>query len=283
MNMAHEYNRIRRIVFSHLHRDTVSGASTVREWIDGYKCSGHLDDNGRKGLLAEVAFYEQYGRDLRLTVAADVGDHADFVGYYNGSMVRIDVTTNLSVKNIEEYAPFINQGNMYKIALMGNSGCEIIDAKLLSLRRCPSCGGYLVPFILMGSERYTRTGMATGEYRQKQGYCCPLCHYLEGNSNIFTHSMMAPVNELESELSCLGWENDEVEREVNSYTNYLFKSFRVLSDPKNLAIAIPCDLNKDWKHGESIPGIHFIKCNAILQSQLSSVECDSSYLEDVRD
>ncbi len=283
MSNVTEYNRIRRIVFSHLHQDPISGLATVREWIDHYKNCGSLDDRGRKGLLAEVAFYEQYGRDLQLTVAADVGDHADFVGCYNGSMVRIDVTTNIGVKKVEEYAPFMNQGIMYKIALMSDCGCEIIDARLLSLRRCPVCSGYLVPFILMGTERYTRTGMATGEFRQMQCYCCPLCGLLEKSEGIFTNTMMLPVNAVFSELNGLGWSKREVQLELNNYTNYVFKYFRDVSDPKNLAIAVQSDLNTDWKHGDSIPAVQFLCCDKLLGSPLSPVACHASFFDDIVD
>lgn len=283
MNKAAEYNRIRRMVFSHLHQDPISGLSTVREWIERYTKSGHLDSCGRQGLLAEVSFYEEYGRDLQLTVAADVGDHTDFVGYYNGSLVRIDVTTNIGVKKVEEYTPFINQGIMYKIALMGDSGCEMIDARLLSLRRCPVCCGYLVPFILMGTERHTRTGMSTGEFSQKQCYCCPLCGFLEESEYVFTNTMMLPVNAVFSELNGLGWSDEEIQLELNNYTNYLFKYFRDVSDPKNLAIAVQSDLNKDWKHGDSIPAVQFVCCDELLGSQLPPVVCDASFFDDIVD
>lgn len=281
-NLITEFNRIRGVVFSQIYKDPVNGYQTVRKWLDNYYHSGALDKNGHKGLMAEVSFFEQNKTGLKLKVAKDVGDHTDFVGMMDGRMVSIDVTTNIGIKKIEEYKPFLKQGDEYKIAYFDGLKFDLIDVRLLSLRRCGNCAGagFLVPFILMGRELFTRTGMATGEYLQRLCYCCPICDHVEFAREWRTPGFY-PLSVLHSELSACCEDDDSIVSDVSQYGKSMVRHFRSVGDPKTLAIAEPCDLNLDMKHGDSIPGLHFVWSHPLVRPVLHNTECSSEVLDEM--
>lgn len=232
--------------------------------------------------MAEVAFFEQYKDSLGLKVAKDVGDHTDFVGMMDGKLVSIDVTTNIGVKKKEEYSPFLEAGEEYRIACFNGQSFELLDARLLSLQRCGCCNGmgFLIPFVLMGRELYTMTGMSTGEYLQRLGYCCPLCGHVEIAKTWRTPGF-CPLSALREELSA-NWDDDEsISSEVREYGKSMVRYFRTVGDPKTLAIAEPSDLNRDMKHGDSIPGLSFVWKHPMVNSVLGDTECDSEILDEM--
>lgn len=83
---AETYNRIRRILFSTVHNPQ-QGMAKAREYLERYK--KRLGPNGYVGLKAELEFYERHRGDFALTVAADVGEHADFSGVLSGSKAPV--------------------------------------------------------------------------------------------------------------------------------------------------------------------------------------------------
>lgn len=112
---AEVYNRIRRIVFSTANNPK-KGFGLAREYLEGYQ--DDLGPRGYIGLMAELNFYQQYGKEFNLTVAGDMGEHADFAGIYGGCATRFDVTTNPDFKQLSNYEPFITDGIRYQIAIL---------------------------------------------------------------------------------------------------------------------------------------------------------------------
>jgi hypothetical protein len=84
---------------------------------DGRDCADHalitrlrgeLTVRQCDGIDAELDFYESFRHDFDLVPALDCGDHVDFVGVWEGNLLRFDVTTNLGCKKVEDYTKFEN-------------------------------------------------------------------------------------------------------------------------------------------------------------------------------
>ena len=74
-----------------------------------------LDAQGYAGLRAEMTFFELHRKDYDLVTAADIGDATDFVGVIDGTMHRIDVTTNATFKRLKSYEPLQLDGARYNL------------------------------------------------------------------------------------------------------------------------------------------------------------------------
>ena len=136
------YNRVRRILFSTA-QNRSKGFGLAYEWLEkSYRAK--LGPRGHAGLLAELKFYERYRHEFKLTVAGDMGEHADFSGEYRGAASRFDVTTNVSFKKFETYEPFLSDGPEYKIVVVDPRSLDVSDVISLAFRRC-ACGGYRLP------------------------------------------------------------------------------------------------------------------------------------------
>lgn len=85
----------RHHAFSRFHLSGLTGAIAV---LDERRLKNEITDDQRLGLLAELLFYGRFKSEYCLTPTLDCGDHKDFVGMINGSVVGIDVTTNVSNK-----------------------------------------------------------------------------------------------------------------------------------------------------------------------------------------
>ena len=146
------------------------------------------------GLMAELKFYERYGRDFHLTVAGDMGEHADFAGMFEATPARFDVTTNITFKKFLDYEPYMGTGLIYKIALLDKENFEIIDVLDLAFPKCDLCGGYLFPAIVLLDQNYNRHGESSGTNDQLLIDVCSGCvKYTEKQR--FTHSGLSSPNE----------------------------------------------------------------------------------------
>jgi hypothetical protein len=153
---AEQYNKIRRIIFSTANNPR-KGFSVAREWLDTtYR--RQLGAKEFKGLSAELSFYERYGREYCLTVAGDMGEHADFAGMYGTFPTRFDVTTNVDFKKFADYEPYLGRGPRYKIALLDSGNFELVDVLDLAFPRCQHCNGYLMPAVVLLNQNYNRHG-----------------------------------------------------------------------------------------------------------------------------
>ena len=70
--------------------------------------TGDLEQTQYIGLDAELEFYHAFKAKLQLVPALDCGDHTDFIGMWEGKLIRFDVTTNLNKKKPQDYSYFEN-------------------------------------------------------------------------------------------------------------------------------------------------------------------------------
>lgn len=196
---AQVYNEKRGILFRTIH-DPTKGFSAAFEYLEGYKHT--LGPAGYAGLRAELTFYQRHRNDYRLTVAGDMGEHADFVGQVRDTLVRIDVTTNINYKEFRQYEPFLCEGFEYKIALFDKSNFELIDVLDLAFPYCERCGAsHRFPFLLLLDESRNQHGEPTCAYDQVLIDICPNCEtYVERTrySHYFLQSIRERVHEAET-------------------------------------------------------------------------------------
>jgi hypothetical protein len=188
MHPAAKYNGIRRIIFSAVHKH---GFDEAQKWLEStYR--PELDSNHYRGLKAELAFYRKYQRELQLTVAGDMGEHADFSGLYQGQVCRFDVTTNLAYKDFATFEPFMGEGPRYKIALLDQSDFEVIDVLDLAFKLCTDCGGHLIPCVAMLAQNYNSRGEAQWSNDQILMDVCTGCHQYFERNRFTTTGMFSP-------------------------------------------------------------------------------------------
>ena len=181
---AEKYNKIRRILFCTAN-NSAKGFSVAYEWMEKtYR--NELDAKSYIGLMAELQFYERYGREFHLTVAGDMGEHADFAGMIGSRPARFDVTTNIDFKKFSDYEPFIGTGQTYKIALLDQKNFEVIDVFDLAFQRCNCCGEHLFPAIVLLNQNYNHHGESQWTNDQLLIDVCAGCkEYIEKQR--FTH------------------------------------------------------------------------------------------------
>jgi hypothetical protein len=185
MSSPEIYNQKRRIIFSTFHS---KGPDEARKYLEGYRKI--LGSGGYAGLRAELEFYCKYKNELKLTVAGDMGEHADFAGQMGNSPVRFDVTTSIEYKKLKTYEKFICDGFDYKIAIYDQSNWEIIDVLELAFPKCSDCGdSFLFPLALMHSMNYNRHGDPLWHNDQSIIEFCPSCGKQNEKQNICNTSV----------------------------------------------------------------------------------------------
>lgn len=128
-NAASIYNKARHHALSLLNKNY--SVSTIGSLI---KRKYELAQNAFIGLLAELKFYSQYRTKYQLSAALDCGDKADFIGLIDGKIARIDVTTNLHYKKLDDYnTPIDNSGLNYYLAHMDYKSGNLIDIVSLNV------------------------------------------------------------------------------------------------------------------------------------------------------
>jgi hypothetical protein len=234
MSDAETYNRIRRIVFSTFH-DPSRGPSVAKQWLENY--ASKLGVRAYKGLKAEVAFYEQHRRSLGLTVAGDMGEHADFSGILDAQACRFDVATTLDFKKWSDYEPHMGNGSRYKIALLNHDNFELVDVLDLGFPRCRSCGeGHLIPCIALLNQNYNRHGESTLTNDQLLLDVCTSCDTFQTRQR-FTHSGLFSPQELADSLSGMSDEDDFAYRAAHCHSIDMYKYFRRQADDMLMAVA----------------------------------------------
>ena len=219
---AAEYNRIRRILFSTIHK-SASGFVTALEWLENYQKS--LGPAGYTGLKAEINFYIKNQKNLSLSVGADVGDHTDFIGSMGSKIFRFDVTTNLKYKNLKDYEPLQKTQNArYKIVVANTDG-EIDEILDINFPFCPLCQlGRLIDIVVLYPE--TKSDLYLPEYGtayfQKHLLICSECEYYEEKKKI--HSPFLPTFYEEcyfNENQIISYNNSiEPDQEILDYDQY---------------------------------------------------------------
>lgn len=121
---ADYYNKVKGIVFSILNRD---GVLEAYKMLDNYRQKLVLPS--WYGLKAELDFYTKNKDKFILDPTFDYGIKCDFSGNIDGANnCRIDVTTNLDFKRLEDYEQIQQKDNRkYKIVVMDKETGEIAD------------------------------------------------------------------------------------------------------------------------------------------------------------
>lgn len=223
---AAEYHRIRRILFCAINNPT-RGMAIARKWLMGYRKS--LSPWGYRGLKAELDFWEKYHKTFDLTVAADVGDHADFCGHVKHEHVRFDVTTNASYKSSGTYAPRISGGQRYYVA-EGSRGAFIFISPLALKVDCSDCKAKCIKFLHVDNGHVTESGMETCSYGHYVISLCPKCLTVKILKSFPNVGGMPPpsVFERESFEDVEGDDQNAVaESEVERYKSDLFGYYKV--------------------------------------------------------
>jgi hypothetical protein len=185
------YNKVRRILFSTAH-DPAKGFNLAYDWLE-QTYRKNLGPREHAGLLAELKFYERYRAEFKLTVAGDMGEHADFSGVFHGAASRFDVTTSISWKKFEAYEPFLSHGPDYKIAIVDPTSHELADVVSLAFRRC-SCGGYCLPTFLLLDRETNDDGAFSVANDQLLVEVCTDCEEVN-ELDRFTHYFMPSLSE----------------------------------------------------------------------------------------
>tara|TARA_Y100001951_G_scaffold104406_1_gene115903 strand:+ start:513 stop:1325 length:813 start_codon:yes stop_codon:yes gene_type:complete len=218
---AENYNKIRRILFSTAN-DRKKGFSVSYEWLEKtYK--KQLSPQGYAGLLAELKFYEKNKKEFNLTVAGDMGEHADFSGSMGQEVCRFDVTTNLAYKKYQDYEPFFSDGPKYKIVVMDKASNEVSDIVSLAFEQC-SCGGYKIPFLLLMGENFNDRGESQWSNDQLVMKICTSCNEY-GEASRHTHHFLYSPQEYVSNLP-EEMDNNERRSKINQYCLGAYKYFR---------------------------------------------------------
>lgn len=83
----------------------------VSKWAnDTHFKSGDISESQAIGVDYEIIFYNSFRETLNLVPALDCGDHTDFVGFFKGHYLRIDVTGNIHEKQSSwsDYCKYID-------------------------------------------------------------------------------------------------------------------------------------------------------------------------------
>ena len=259
-NPAEVYNEKRRIIFSQMQKDP----EIAKSWLEGYRST--LGPTGYAGLMAEIAFFEQYRKDLNLVVAADIGDATDFVGVLDGAMYRIDVTTNIAFKRLASYEPLQLEGALYKVAVFDKGHFDLVDINFPFCKHCQ--GGRILPTAVLLGENYNRHGDSRWSNDQLLVNICSACDEMEVVDRITTpflydfHSLYRDLDEARREAEDLGAAPIDVRAEAGAYAH---RASRYLSDifgtrliatgGKNYEITNPRDGDGHWtvKFEERLP------------------------------
>lgn len=218
---AETYNRTRRILFSTAN-DRNKGFSVAYEWME-QTYRKKLGPKGYIGLMAELRFYERFKSEFKLTVAGDMGEHADFSGLFKSNMTRFDVTTNIDYKNFKDYVPYLSDGPQYCVVLIDPKNFEVSDVVSLTFERC-TCGGYMVPFILLMDQNYNDKGESQWNNDQIHMKICNNCSEFK-EIDRYTHHFLFSPSEYLAELSDEMPAN-EVQNILKQYSLDAYKYFR---------------------------------------------------------
>ena len=82
--------------------------------------NGDVEQTQYIGLDAELEFYHAFKDKFQLVPALDCGDHTDFVGLWEGKLIRFDVTTNINKKRPEDYT----RHNNHIVAVWDDQQCS---------------------------------------------------------------------------------------------------------------------------------------------------------------
>lgn len=162
-NSASYYNQCRHHVFSTYNK---YGTEKAYECLYSYK--DHMLYPAWIGLKAELDFYTRNKDGYMLDISADCGNKCDFIGNIEGcNQCRIDVTTNIKFKDLEDYEPIQKKDHrMYKIVIMDKDNGEIKDIVDLNFVFSKN-GGRLMDIALFMPQDFNSHGEPRYNYWQR--------------------------------------------------------------------------------------------------------------------
>ena len=269
---AQTYNEIRRIIFS-VANDPHRGFAVANEYLDK-TYQKKLGPRCYAGLKAELRFYEDYRSEFRLTVAGDMGEHADFSGLFGRDITRFDVTTNLAYKSFGDYEPFLGDGIKYKVALLDHANFNVIDVFDLAFKKCERCdgNGYLIPFILLCDQNYNRHGESQWTNDQALMEVCTNCSDY-GERDRFTSTFIQSPREMADDIYA-SFDDEDAGEILDSYVLDQYKYFRREFDDNLMAVASHSYIMTD-RDGDGYWAINFnFKNKAVAESLPDDIETD---------
>jgi hypothetical protein len=265
---AEIYNQTRRILFSTAN-DRTKGFSVAYEWME-QTYREQLGSKGYVGLLAELKFYEQFKSEFNLTVAGDMGEHADFSGLFESEITRFDVTTNLDYKNFEDYEPYLSDGPKYSVVLIDPNNFEVSDVVSLAFERC-ACGGYMVPFILLMDQNCNDKGESQWSNDQIHMKICNNCSEFKEIYRHTHHFLFSPSEysaEIPDEMPV-----SEAKKVLKQYSLNTYKFFRREFCDELMGIA-EYSYRITGRKGEGYWTFNFYFKNQVLANELpDDIEC----------
>lgn len=163
MNSAEQYNKVKDICLSIYNK---YGIDDALKMLGNYRTT--LPYKAWIGLKAELIFYDRYFDEFHLEQANDHGINADFIGYIDGNIFRIDVTTNIECKKFETYEPIISRSQRkYKIAIMNPENFEFMGFCDLNFPPDMSREGRWFDIAVFMPADYNRHGECRYNYYQK--------------------------------------------------------------------------------------------------------------------
>jgi hypothetical protein len=265
---ADTYNTSRRILFC-IANNPKKGFSLAYECLEEIYRS-KLGNKGYIGLKAELKFYEQYKKKFGLTVAGDMGEHADFAGIHENKNSRFDVTTNLEFKKFETYEPFLDDGPIYKVVLLDPKSFQVSDIVTLSFERC-DCGGYKIPFILLKGENFNAHGESQWSNDQIQMKICSVCSTFDEVHRHTHHFLYSPsefFNGLPEEL-----ESETKSEAMINYAIDAYKYFRREFSDDLMAVAEHTYKITD-RAGDGFWTFNFLMKNQVIAKEIpEDVNC----------
>ncbi|EJE8156915.1 hypothetical protein M5103_004682 [Vibrio alginolyticus] len=251
------YNEKRRIIFSTYHG---KGRDLAFQYLEGYR--NILGAAGYAGLRAEMEFYDKYRKEFNLTIAGDMGEHADFSGLYGRAPVRFDVTTNISCKELKTYEKFICDGFDYKIALYDQTNWEIIDVLELSFPKCNNCGdSFMFPLALLQPGNVNLRGEPLWHNDQKIIELCPCCGEMKDKAEIY-NTTVRTSSEVWNDIP-LDYSDDE---RGNLYLGELRSSVKYLSKTttSNLVGLVEEGFIQEHKYNDGFNALYFPYLNGVV-------------------
>lgn len=265
-NPAEIYNQKRRIVFSTFNKDP----ALAREYLEGYR--GVLGPAGYAGLRAELTFYERHRKDFGLVPALDAADATDFAGVIDGMMHRIDVTTNLSYKQLESYEPLQAQGDAFKIAVFDGDRFELVDVNFPFCAICQT--GRVLPTAALLGENHNSRGESQWSNDQLLVEICGACGDYrvaarETTMGLFDFAYWyRELNDAAQEAKELGEKPVDVMAEVRSYAASALRYLGRRFDRMLVGVGGPHYEITDPRDGAGHWRLHFESMLPLVQGRL---------------
>ena len=210
------------------------------------------------GLKAELIFYSRYFHKYTLDPANDHGIKADFIGDIEGKRYRIDVTTNIEFKKLENYEPIMQKSDrLYKIAVMNPDTFELEGFYDLNFPYDASRKGRLFDVAIFMPASYNSHGDCRYNYYQKI--------VSVGSSN--------PEEDFTEQEICTDWYLPDIGTQMQDI-------YDAYGDDPDFDIKTECNdyLSSSARLLSKSTGRHIVACGCCHRQYLNPKDCDDEYI-----